>query len=1088
MFPIRVLRPCSHSHCDRSWPYPILALSLATVLLASCGGGGTVGSASPGEPEVQAALPEEIDPNLAEARELLLDDWSVSPPFDSTGLSAKLAYLGIQDLALLTRDNSGQVITAALLGYPGGHAGPESTVDYSATDHLGLMSDILSLLQISAGSAVTELKYEYERVAGDNDIDSFELDCGTSGSVGVHIAIEGETSWQIEPTQSNGSHGRLVAIMEFNECDFYGNSLHGLVKVSNNQSGKSADKRTYAMEDVRISIDDEQVLATGVLSETLHCNDQRSTRADLLLSHVESNVQTLYEDFHWRIDDSEGTICTTQLQHYPWNAVTGSLMLSGIGKVDIDTQGELVYSINPQSASFNSYDGSDVSARLEAPTGSVKITGAEQSSLEIKTVSPRVSRGSSGQILPAVRVSLREAEAQETEKFTTSGEFFAAGILRNLADSDDDGIHDSWETHYSLSPTDPRDAQEGAQQNGLSPAEIYASNLNSQGGEPHLPSTEMSIVVDIVEQVDRETGSMLLSATVVGQNFEPRYQPVIKRFELTLEGDADWDYGGSPLGCDASVKAKSLSCEYTLGTYAQGRNKFEMSPMPIIAKGDTEITVTATLDDTANDSELSNNISSDTASYYVTLPVDYNVDVDAFAIGNMEDIRTLTATIAQQNVAGLSDVEISILPSPGVNILDADLLTTGNQPLVSRCTLDSPITCVMEDVSDLDRLSLTLDYILTDDADQFIEWNVITAANDTVLGNNKRRTSISAIQSTAVLQALIDEAKAGTTLQLPPGKYVGTLDFDYKQINLVGAQGEAPTVLQSFDLNEPILSKGGGYVTISNMVFKTTGAAIAKGFDENLSIENSLILPVDGRPHTVERLFDTASYRLLGNTIKGFGQGDANTCASIVDQKRADFGYGVSIFLERNLILDNNCDQLVYIDNSRGFVNHYLNNNTFIGNPSLIRMSSPGNSSPLYIVNNIIMDADSILDIPAIAFTETHWSGVGLYSSRNLLWNSERSAVMTGGLLARIGAEIGKTDLNEDPLLIDPDNGEYRPAFNSPVIDRGVQPSEYHWTYDDSIHEFLKPGASEKIQAIDGSLDGQVLFDIGAIEYDPDAQ
>lgn len=87
------------------------------------------------------------------------------------------------------------------------------------------------------------------------------------------------------------------------------------------------------------------------------------------------------------------------------------------------------------------------------------------------------------------------------------------------------------------------------------------------------------------------------------------------------------------------------------------------------------------------------------------------------------------------------------------------------------------------------------------------------------------------------------------------------------------------------------------------------------------------------------------------------------------------------------------------------------------------------------------------------------------YFSFNLLQGYDNSS--NGGL--------DGTDVNNDPLFVDPDANNLRLESNSPVIDEG----------DESFIQFINKDLDGNARVIDGDTNGTSIVDFGAYEYDP---
>lgn len=1074
---------------------PLCLPLLMTTFLVACGGGSPSDPSESDSPNLELAESEvetteevtpvteieiipEPSPYLIETAKILGNDWNVESPFEETKNNTLLRYNGIKENAIITVDNAGDAITSAMLGLPAGHEGPLAYSNNSYFDHLGMVGDIAGL------SEALRLR----AIAGYVDQQTYEANCETEGTSALHVTREvSSKDASVAISGENYQIDKFVAIMEYKNCTTSLGQFDGLMKLSGTRNTDASYSMLFALDDVQLKFKNETLNATGLLRESTECAGSRSIHADLLLTH--NNKQTLYSDFTWAFEDVTDTICGN-LINYPWNKVTGELSISDIGKFDVSTIDVLPFTAAPDYAV--SFNNAELVQKLLRPdhTGAAVFNGAQGSQLSILYEPPVVVETAPSPEMPYIHAQISSPGTESPISFYTSTIGFAHGMFMDFSDIDNDGLYGSWETYHEFDPNNPLDADTTLEQIGITPINAYELGLNPSDRSVHLPDVDVSINVELETTVDISANTNKLFAVVAGHSADVRYaatkqyQPFYRLFSATVTGNGDWDYQNLPDTCTLDNEPKTIVCEYSFDINDGRVYRFEGYRIPIAVGEDTNIEVNVTLDERARDRDISNNTAMNSLSYLYTPPVDYQIAVDSHAIGDTETRREITAVITQTELAGASSVVIQAQPTPGITVVEAELISTGDQPLVSRCNIDTTITCIMEDVYSTDELKLSLSYIFNELNDQSIKWQLVPDANDLDPNNNQHTTLLNAVQSTAPLQAMIDAAADDSIVALPPGKFSGTLNLQFRRIHLQGAPGDDPTILESHIASEPIFIRGSDYLTISNLTLRTTGGLIVDGFDENLTIRDSIIEPVEGKPHSIDTLFDSASYRILNSTIRNFGLGDENSCQSLLHQEGLDGGYWTKIYLERNLIIDNDCNQIIFV-NSEAPIYHYLNNNTFINNPSIINITTENYDRGLYLINNIIENAQSLLKLPDSAFLSPRYGETGLYSSRNLLWNSERVAFLTGSLLNRPGVGIGKTDFNVDPLYANQSMQDYRPAFNSPLIDSGDQPTEYDWTFDDYRNEDKIPGEDDKIKAIDGLLDGQILFDIGAFEFDP---
>ena len=1053
-------------------PTYFVACLLATSLLTSCGSGSS-------QPDQEAAVGqaltdvETLSPQLQEASLRLDEAWGEYGAFYDEAEAASDAYTGSVEAAVVETSTIGGALTSAMMGIPYGTVDAHAYNQYRFGSKLGIIADLI------------ELPYIYMALSTSEHLNEQSSSCPAGGNIKLYAAKN-----KLDPTANQADPyewQRASLVVELDQCAIEAGTLDGVINITIDKTPGNEPSTTYAMEGLEAWFSDVRVLATGVISKTENCVSSPTMRADLVLSVYGSDEQTLYDNFEWKTHDEAGDLCMNY-KGYPWNQFSGSLYLSDVGMYQVSTQGVFPFQRDSTFAHIVlGRDNIDDESVLQEYEGVVALDGAADGRMELTHIVSLVTDDDSRAEWPHVQATITPSGSEPAVTYSASSGAMKSGIWHDLGDADFDGLPNSWEAFHGLDLDNPHDAQEEQRFFQLTQLEVYENNLNPLNNTSHAPSTDVGITVDIEEKVDVDSGRMSLAALVSGYSLEKRYQPLLKRFDATVLGIADWDYELIPKLCAATNTPKTIRCQYSFDSANATGSQFSAMRLPILTNQDGEVEVAVALDERALDTDLSNNTDSDATTYYITPPVDFGIDVATHAVGNTEDIKTITATITQPRAAGKSDLETTAMTSPGISIVEAELVSSGSQALISRCVIGATIVCNINDVLPGEELQFELSYRLNEQSDQTINWAISSDSEDISEQNNSQTTDVSAVMSTTSLQSLIDGAEEGAIVELPSGRYVGTLNLLRKNISLRGASGAEPTVLESYAQDEPIFKSGPKYFLIQNMTLRTSGGLIAERFDENLTISDSIIEPTLDVSHAVDGLFYSGSYRILRSTIRGFGVGEANTCGSLFHQPMVRTGYGVSVYLEQNLIVDNNCDQMILSDTS-DYITHYLNNNTLINNPTLFRMTSSSADNALSFINNIIVGTDVLLDLPSSAYLGQYSAFRGLFSSRNLIWQSERSSLLTTDMLNRAGIELDKLDFNMDPKFVDPENMDYRLKSDSPIIDRGTDPAAYVWTFSDGAYENYAPSEDDKIKALDGLSNGNVVFDLGAFEYDPTNQ
>ena len=137
--------------------------------------------------------------------------------------------------------------------------------------------------------------------------------------------------------------------------------------------------------------------------------------------------------------------------------------------------------------------------------------------------------------------------------------------------------------------------------------------------------------------------------------------------------------------------------------------------------------------------------------------------------------------------------------------IDADFISSGSQPLISRCVGTFNVSCTMEEVVNTDMLTLNAEFFLLSPSDQEIQFELTSNYVERERNNNVSTTRILYRQSSSAIQALIDSAADGDTVVLPAGTYNSSLDLNYRSINLEGASIGGRTILVTGDRDRPAI-------------------------------------------------------------------------------------------------------------------------------------------------------------------------------------------------------------------------------------------------------------------------------------------
>lgn len=657
------------------------------------------------------------------------------------------------------------------------------------------------------------------------------------------------------------------------------------------------------------------------------------------------------------------------------------------------------------------------------------------------------------------------------------------GVLVDLADSDADGIINGWELLYGLDPDNAADAVQDFDADGLSALEEF----EQQAKPDDRTDTGQNVdeYLQIISGDSRFTSwNKTISQTihVHGYLSNEKLYPVSMNFTVRIVGDAYWGPHTFPYSCNKDVSdAKLLHCSVRdPDTSSRFGPAFEMNGFTFSTFSNTDVNIVAELASGELDRILDNNRAE--ISIAMRAPeTDYFIDVSGEIFGNDDETHTVVAAITQSVNTLDSEVTAYVSIPAGIQITRADFLSDGPQALKARCTISGDVQCNMNTITNEHTLTLEIDFKVLSEGARDIIWQLVTPQSDSDLSNNSATTSVRYALPMAPLQAMIDFAESGDVVQLPAGEYIGTLDGRGKTLEVLGAADGKPTILISASKDSYALTNVGINSLYRQLTFRVAGSAVLFTKGQNLTIADSVFQPPVGGGHqTAGLVVGNRTYRLINNRISGFGVGEGGKCTQLINLD----GFR-RVFVQHNIFHNTDCLGVVGIHYPHSYSGqgseHLIGNNTFVNNTSVVYISGRQIMARVRVENNIVVNSDTLIKN---VFRENgfHSTG-GLTTSRNLIYDSEREAFLTGTLLSVNGYSYDLTDLSFDPAFEDKAAGNFNLSPSSPAIDQGADPQlfEYATTY---VTQLKMPYDAE-ITAIDGLLDGNAVIDPGAFEFTP---
>jgi len=1030
---------------------------------------------APSVPEIGPALP-------SKAAELASKTWKNDGPFDDWSALASDRYTGAVAEATINEETTGRFIDAAVLGVF--RRDIANTPSYTNNG-----TDILTQL---IGSIISTTKFAPHLPLP---------------ATGTYVCSGGGTSTFDVEEKTTVGNTQAVLLASFDDCLTFFNELDGEVALAFRSVDGEPLTMSVAFDGTRVGDAGKELIElSGTHVKRLRCEDNYRTTTNLLVSGTTGTDQVLYENYQRSSENAQALGCP-KAEFVYWNSVKGTVRDSDMGSADIQTNDALKFSMQP--GKFQSrYPDAFIAAQKLVNPGAIEISGSNGSkALFTQRLTGQVNYSRENLNTPLASVTVM-ANGVDDKHYLSSSNDLKDGLLADLADADNDQLPNSWERVHGLNPNDAADAAFDIDGDGSDALDEFSAGEDPNvSGSTNVHSIDQSISVKLGEDID-SSASTNVRVDVGIKTFALEPIPANNRYGLTLinaanENNVEWDLDRLPPNCSVAVDPLVLDCQYEYPNTDSLTAVFDSAPVFVKFTGNPTVEVVASINDNRFDRNRTDNVSN--AVLQLTSVDDDNsdvtIDVATATSGESEYVTKTIAKIRQQG--DTTDHDITVIARLGTNLEHSKVfLRNPGKSVSGACTVQvQEVRCEINGINKLDEYEVQLSYFLQGESEEKLDWQVLSPDTDSRRENDQAETVVNHMLSAERLQDIILSSAEGSTVVLPSGDYAGHISlYSHVTYRILGAEGAERTRLFSFakqaDGVTGMMSNLGARSTIGRMDFRSTGAPIvsASSYGENITIHDSHISPIEGVPHSMDKLFVEGkyqtSYRLLNNHIAGWGQGNGNECKSLIEStsSRGSETKRTAIFLEKNLFTDNTCDHLIVhgaiFESDLAAADLFVNNNTFNNNPSVFRVGFSKGYEDAYFVNNIIVGANNILEMKDSNLNEAG-APARVISSSNLVWNSHRTTLFAQDMIMRTEVEVQTPDLSIDPAFVDEASGDYSLVGTSGAIDAGDAPYPYYWTYIYPTQVTIYPLNHEVIEAMDGDNSGTVEFDIGAFEFKP---